>query len=77
MLSGPTWLFDDNDTLDRVAKSELVPTAQKYVDFISRLNATPDWVLKLNLGWLTASLLVFVFSPLAAATYAWRKRSAG
>jgi hypothetical protein len=74
MLGGPTWLFDDDDTLDRVAKAELVPTAQKYVDFISRLNATPDWLLKLNLGWLTVGLLVFVFSPLAAATYAWRRK---
>ncbi len=77
LISGPTWLFDDDDTLGRVAKAELVPTTQRYVDFISRLNATPDWLLQFNLGWLTVGLLILVFSPLAAATYAWRRVKAG
>jgi len=73
LISGPSWLFDEGDTLDRVAKGELVPTTQRYVDFISRLNATPDWLLRFKLGWLTLGLLVIIFSPLAAATLAWRR----
>ena len=77
LISGPSWLFDEADTLDRVAKGELVPTTQRYVDFINRLNATPDWLLRFKLGWLTVGLLVLIFSPLAAATLAWRGLKTG
>jgi len=77
LISGPTWLFDDDDTLDRVAKAELVPATRRYVDFISRLNATPDWLLQFNLGWVTVGLLALVFSPLATAILVWRGTRAG
>ena len=30
LISGPVWLFDDDDTLERVAKAELVPLTRLY-----------------------------------------------
>ncbi len=64
LISGPTWLFDDNDTLDRVARDQLVPLTRMYVDFIGRLNALPDWVLRFNLNIAAIGLTAVVLSPL-------------
>jgi hypothetical protein len=76
LISGPTWLFDDDDGLENVAKAELVPVTRRFVEFIARLDASPDWLLAFNLGWLTLGLLTLVLSPLAAVTFAWRTRKA-
>jgi hypothetical protein len=59
--------------LGQVAKAELVPLTKMYVDFIARVNALPDWLLRFNLGWATVGLLALVLSPLAAAALAWNK----
>ena len=73
LISGPTWLFDDDDTLDRVAKQELVPLTRMYVDFIHRLNAVPDLLLQFNLTVMVVGLLALALSPLAALAMAWKK----
>ena len=73
LISGPTWLFDDDDTLDRVAKAELVPLTRMYVDFINRLNAVPDVLLQFNLTVMVVGLLALVLSPLAAIALGWKE----
>jgi len=65
LISGPTWLFDDDDTLDRVARDQLEPLAAMYVDFIGRLNRIPDPLLVFNLNIWTALITAGVLTPLA------------
>jgi Zn-dependent M28 family amino/carboxypeptidase len=74
LISGPTWLFDDDDTLDRVARNQLVPLTRMYIDFIARLAATPEFLLRMNLTAFVLGLLIIIFSPLAAMFLAFRKR---
>jgi hypothetical protein len=75
LVSGPTWLFDDDDTLDRVHKASLAPMARMYIDFVSRLAATPEFLLRFNLTWAVLGLLVLFMSPLAALFLAYRKQT--
>jgi hypothetical protein len=58
-------LFDDDDTLDRVARDQLEPLAAMYVDFIGRLNRIPDPLLVFNLNIWTALITAGVLTPLA------------
>jgi len=37
LISGPIYLYDNMDTIDKVAKDELKPTAQAYADIIWRM----------------------------------------
>jgi len=37
LISGPIYLYDNQDTIDKVAKDELKPTAQAYSDIIWRM----------------------------------------
>ena len=74
MISGPIWLFDDDDTLERVHKASLAPMAGMYIDFINRLAATPEFLLRMNLTWAVLGLLVLIMSPLAAFFLAWRRK---
>ena len=74
MISGPVWLFDDDDTLDRVHKASLAPMARMYIDFVSRLAATPEFLLRFNLTWAVLGLLVLIMSPLAGLFLAYRKK---
>jgi len=75
MISGPVWLFDDDDTLDRVHKASLAPMARMYIDFVSRLAATPEFLLRFNLTWAVLGLLALIMSPLAALFLAYRRKS--
>jgi hypothetical protein len=74
MISGPAWLFDDDDTLDRVHKASLAPMARMYIDFVDRLAATPEFLLRFNVTWAMLGLLVLVMSLLAALFLAYRKK---
>jgi len=74
MISGPIWLFDDDDTLDRVHKASLAPMARMYIDFVSRLAATPEFLLRFNLTWAVLGLLALIMSPLAGLFLAYRKK---
>jgi hypothetical protein len=75
LISGPAWLFDEADTLDRVAKEALSPLAGMYIDFTTRLGITPEPLLRLNLTVLVLGLLILIASPLAALFFAYRKRN--
>jgi len=37
LISGPIYLYDNQDTIDKIAKDELRPTAQAYSDIVWRL----------------------------------------
>jgi len=74
LISGPAWLFDDDDTLERVDKERLAPTTAMYINFASRLGATPQCLLRFNLTWAALGLLV-VMSALAALFLAYRKQN--
>jgi len=74
LISGPAWLFDDDDTLERVDRERLAPLTAMYIDFASRLGATPECLLRLNLTWAVLGLLLLVMSPLAALFLAYRKQ---
>jgi hypothetical protein len=71
-ISGPTWLFDQADTLDRVAKEQLEPLTRMYIDLISRINATPEMLLRFNLTWWVMGLMILL-SLLASLFMAYRK----
>ncbi|MBM4446054.1 MAG: M28 family peptidase [Chloroflexi bacterium] len=65
-ISGPVYLFDAADTLERVPRDQLVPLANLYIDFIENLNRYPDFMLRFNINTLARLLTAFVFSPLIA-----------
>lgn len=70
-ISGPPWLFDEADTLERVADEELEPLARMYIDLISGINATPEPLLRFNLTCWVMGLLMFL-SLLASLFMAYR-----
>jgi len=45
-ISGPEWLFDLEDTPDKVAKDQLVPVAQAFIDIINRVNDVPASLIR-------------------------------
>lgn len=65
MISGPSWLFDDDDTLERVDKGQLVPVTRMYIDLVSQMGRKADWMLRFNLNWLAIALIALVLSPLS------------
>jgi len=73
MISGPVWLFDDDDTMERVHRPSLEPMARMYIDFVNRLAATPAFLLRFNITWALLGLLLAVMSVLAAFFLAYRK----
>lgn len=74
LISGPTWLFDDDDTLERVARDQLEPLAAMYVDFIGRLNRLPDPLLAFNLNIWTVLVTALLLTPLAILSVAHRRQ---
>ena len=74
LISGPAWLFDEGDTLDRVPKAQLEPLTRMYIDFVSSLAATPEWLLRFNLAWAVLGLLVLILTPLAALYVAFKRK---
>jgi hypothetical protein len=73
LISGPVWLFDDDDTMERVHGPSLEPMSRMYIDFVSRLAATPAFLLRVNITWPLLGLLLAVMSVLAAFFLAYRK----
>jgi hypothetical protein len=67
LISGPSWLFDDDDTLDRVERRQLVPVTRLYIDLIEQMGVKRDWMLTFNLNLAVIGLIVLVLTPLAAA----------
>jgi hypothetical protein len=63
-ISGPVYLFDATDTLERVPRDQLVPLANLYIDFIENMNRYPDFMLRFNINTLARLLTAFVFSPI-------------
>jgi hypothetical protein len=75
MISGPVWLFDDDDTLERVAKDQLAPLSAMYIDYIFRLGRIPAPLLRFNLNTWTIILTAVLLTPLATmSAYHWRKK---
>ena len=73
-ISGPVYLFDAADTLERVPRDQLVPLANLYIDFIENMNRYPDFMLRFNINSLARLLTVFVFSPLIVIGFISRPR---
>ena len=65
LISGPVWLFDDDDTLERVAAAELAPLSAMYIDFIGRLGRVADPLLRFNLNIWAVIVTAVVLIPLA------------
>jgi hypothetical protein len=70
LISGPVWLFDDDDTLERVAVEELAPLSAMYIDFIGRLDRLADPLLRFNLNIWTVIVMAVVLVPLATLSAA-------
>jgi hypothetical protein len=70
LISGPVWLFDDDDTLERVAVEELAPLSAMYIDFIGRLGRLADPLLRFNLNVWTAVVTALLLLPLATLSAA-------
>jgi hypothetical protein len=64
LISGPSWLFDDDDTLDRVARNDLAPAVGFYADLIENMGLRCDHSLSYNVN-TAAILLVLLLSPVA------------
>ncbi|MBN2462080.1 MAG: hypothetical protein JXB43_00595 [Dehalococcoidia bacterium] len=73
-ISGPVYLFDAADTLERVPRDQLVPLANLYIDFIENMNRYPDFMLRFNINTLARLLTAFVFSPLIVIGFISRSR---
>lgn len=70
LISGPVYLFDVADTLERVAHDQLVPIAKLHIDFIENLNRYPDFMLRFNINTLAILLTALLFSPLITIGFA-------
>jgi hypothetical protein len=66
LISGPVGLFDDDDTLERVAVDELAPLSAMYIDFIGRIGKVPSLLLGFNLNELAVVFTTAVLILLAA-----------
>jgi len=58
-----------------VDTERLAPVTAMYIDFASRLGATPECLLRFNITWAVLGLLLVVMSPLAALFVAYRKQN--
>ena len=78
MICGPIGLFDNDDTLERVAVAELAPMSGMFIDFIGRLGRVPDPLLRFNLNIWMVIVIAILLLPLATFSAAqWpRKNSA-
>ncbi len=65
LISGPVYLFDDDDTLERVAIGELAPLSAMYIDFIGRMEKVAAPLLRFNLNLLTVIFTAALLVPLA------------
>lgn len=73
-ISGPVWLFDDDDTLERVAKDQLAPLSAMVADYIFRLGRVPFPLLRFDLNLWTMLITAIVLTPLATLSdWNWRK----
>jgi len=77
LISGPVWLFDDDDTLERVAVEELAPLSAMYIDFVGRLDRLAGPLLRFNLNVWTVIVTALVLVPLATLSAAhWPRKGA-
>jgi hypothetical protein len=62
LLSGPVWMFDDDDTLERVPQDQLEPLAGMYIDFIANIRDGYDRILSINYS-IVILILVILAGP--------------
>jgi hypothetical protein len=74
LISGPVWLFDDDDTLERVHKEQLGVLSAMNVDFIQRLGRIPDPLLSFDLNVWTIIVTAILLTPLATLSAAFWPR---
>jgi hypothetical protein len=65
MICGPVGLFDDDDTLERVATEQLAPMSAMYIDFIGRLGRVSAPLLRFNLNIWVVIVTAILLLPLA------------
>ncbi len=65
MICGPVGLFDNNDTLERVAVDQLAPMSAMYIDFIGRLGRVAAPLLRFNLNVWAVIITAILLLPLA------------
>lgn len=49
LISGPNYLYDQADTLDKVDRKQLVPVTEAFLDIIDAIDATPSELIGLPL----------------------------
>ena len=49
LIAGPNYLYDAADTLDKIAKDDLVPVTEVFIDLIKNLDKTPTALIGLPL----------------------------
>ncbi|MDZ4298315.1 MAG: M28 family peptidase [Moraxellaceae bacterium] len=54
LIAGPNYLYDEADTLDKVAKDELVPVTKAFIDIINAIDKTPASLIGIPLPSLHA-----------------------
>ncbi len=62
-ISGPSWLFDKVDTLDKVAVDRLLPTTALYADLIEQLARYPEFVLSITANHILLFWFLLVANP--------------
>jgi hypothetical protein len=77
MICGPVGLFDDDDTLARVAVTELAPMSAMYIDFIGRLGRVAAPLLRFNLNLWVVIVTAIILLPLAVISAANWPRKGG
>ncbi len=50
LISGPNYLYDAEDTLDKVAQDQLVPVAKTFIEVIDAIDATPTPLIGIPIG---------------------------
>jgi len=65
LISGPVYLFDAADTLERVPRDQLVPLSAAFIELIEELNRYPEFLLRFRVNTVAILLVVFLFTPLA------------
>ena len=78
MICGPIGLFDNDDTLARVATGQLAPMSAMYIDFIGRLGRVAAPLLRFNLNLWVVIVTAIVLLPLAVfSAVHWPRKDGG
>ena len=50
LIAGPNYLYDEADTLDKIAKDQLVPVTKFFAELVEAMDATPSALIGVGIA---------------------------